>query len=341
METRASPDTNLIKAMEVFIAVVETGKMTTAARLFDITQSAVSQQIAILERTYDAKLLDRSTRPVKLTQAGTLLHRHAVRILGSMTDLATEMRRQGPHPISVLRVGLLASIATTLTPSLVSFAKDTFGVQDMTLHAGQSDDHETLLRTKRADIAITSNPFYDMDGLERHPVLQERFLLVLPADYDGPKTRMEDILDRLPLVRFANTTSVGRQTEQHLRRLKLKAPRVIQADRSSMVTACVAKGMGFTLLPPTLLIDGFVEQMPLNICQLPVAGISRTITVVTREKEFDDLPTSFAKMTQQCLVEQIEFQMGDIGIGALKLIDTYALDANTEPKQKLSSPVSD
>ncbi|MGI9353531.1 MAG: LysR family transcriptional regulator, partial [Rhizobiaceae bacterium] len=145
MEPRSSIDTNLVKSMEIFAAVVETGKMTSAGRLFGITQSAVSQHISTLERNYGAKLIDRSTRPVKLTQAGTLLHRHALNILSSVTDLATEMRREGPHPISSLRVGLLASIATTLSPALVSIAKDRFGVEDMTLHAGQSGDHETLL----------------------------------------------------------------------------------------------------------------------------------------------------------------------------------------------------
>ena len=317
MEARSPIETNLVKALEVFVAVVETGKMTSAGRLFGITQSAVSQHISTLERNYDAKLLDRSTRPVKLTQAGRLLHHHALSILNSVTDLATQMRREGPHSISALRVGLLASIATTLTPALVSLAKETFGVEDMTLNAGQSGDHETLLRTKRADIAITSNPFYDMDGLERHTVLQENFLLVLPADYKGPTKRMEDIVSRLPLIRFADTTSVGRQTEQHLRRLKLKAPRIIQADRSSMVTACVAKGMGFTLLPPSLLIDGFVEQMPMAVKKLPVAGISRTITVVSRENELGDLPRAFAELSSTCLFQQIENQMGQVGINAV------------------------
>jgi DNA-binding transcriptional LysR family regulator len=80
------------------------------------------------------------------------------------------MRHEGPRPISVLRVGMLASIATTLTPPLGNLTKADFGVEELTLHAGQSGDHEALLRSKRADLVVTSNPFYDMDGLdERQP----------------------------------------------------------------------------------------------------------------------------------------------------------------------------
>jgi hypothetical protein len=61
-------------------------------------------------------------------------------------------------------------VAKTVTPTLVSLAKDEFRVQNMTLHAGQSGDHERLLRTKQADLALTSNPSYDLDRLELHSV---------------------------------------------------------------------------------------------------------------------------------------------------------------------------
>ncbi len=317
MSARTPTDSNLIKAIEVFAAVVETGQLTAAAQLLGITQSAASQQIATLERMFGAKLLDRSVRPVRLTQEGGLLHRHGVEILNAVEDLSTKMRYSGPNPISVLRIGVLASIATTLTPALVAAAQDDFRVQDVSLHAGLSRDHETLLRTKRADIAITSDPFYDMDGLERHPVLQERFLLVLPPAYSGPRDDLPTVLERMPLVRFADSTGVGRQIEQHLRRLKLRAPRVIQADRSSMVTACVANGMGVTFLTPTLLIDGFVEQMPLDVLPMPVAGMTRTITLLARENELGPLPARFAELARSELTDKICKCIGDVGREAL------------------------
>lgn len=312
---------NLLRAMEVFEAVAETGQMTAAARMLGMTQSAASQHVLALEKAYGVRLFDRSIRPARLTQAGTLLHRHAARILNVVGDLETEMRHQGPTPISVLRVGILASIATTLTPGLVALAKKGFGVSDVTLHAGQSGDHETLLRTKKADLAITSNPFYDMEGLERHGVFQEAFLLVVPAKYRGPTDNLDAVRKQLPLIRFADTTSVGRQITQHLRRLRLEPQQVIQADRSSMVTACVCHGMGFTLLTPSLLIDGFVERMPLRVVPFPAARLTRTITVVSREKELGKFPSRVAELARKELIKQVGLQMGDVGIGAITQLD--------------------
>jgi DNA-binding transcriptional LysR family regulator len=312
---------NLLRAMEVFEAVAETGQMTAAARMLGMTQSAASQHIAALEKAYGVKLFDRSVRPTRLTQAGTLLHRHAARILNVVGDLETDMRHQGPTPISVLRVGILASIATTLTPGLVALAKKGFGVSDVTLHAGQSGDHETLLRTKKADLAITSNPFYDMEGLERHGVFQEAFLLVVPANYRGPTDNLDAVRKRLPLIRFADTTSVGRQVTQHLRRLRLEPQQVIQADRSSMVTACVCHGMGFTLLTPSLLIDGFVERMPLRVVPFPAARLTRTITVVARERELGKFPARVAELARNELIKEIKRHMGDVGAAAITLME--------------------
>ena len=321
MTDRPPSDSNLLRAIEVFSAVVETGQLTAAARLLGITQSAASQQIAALERMFGATLLDRSVRPLRLTQAGGLLHRHAATILNAVEDLSTTMRHSGPNPIPVLRVGLLASIATTLSPALVRIAQDRFGVQDVSLHAGLSGDHEAALRTKRTDIAITSDPFYDMEGLERHPVLQERYLLVLPAGYDGPRGDLAAILERLPLVRFADSTGVGRQIEQHLRRLKLRPPRVIQADRSSMVTACVAGGMGVTLLTPSLLIDGLTEGMALTLAPLPVPGLTRTITLLARDRELGDLPNALAGAATDLLSTRIAALLGGIGQDAISPSD--------------------
>ncbi|WP_138935710.1 LysR family transcriptional regulator [Roseovarius arcticus] len=311
-------DSNIIRSIEVFVALVETGKMTVAAEVMGLSQSAVSQHLALLERTFDVTIFDRSVRPLQLTQAGTLFHRHALRILGGVEDLVADMRHQGARPISNLRVGIQASIATTLTPDLITLAQADFGVEDMTIHAGQSKDHEGRLRTRKADLVITSDPLYDLDGLERHPIMTESFLLVLPQGYRGPTTSIGELLQNLPLIRFAATTNVGRLTEQHLRRLKVRTPRVIQADRSSMVTACVARGMGFTFLTPSLLIDGFVEQMPLNIRPLPITGFSRSITLLARDRDLGGLPAAFAKATKQILAQQIARQMGAAGTGAVQ-----------------------
>lgn len=303
----------LMRSLEVFVAVAETGQMRAGAKLLGLSQPAASQHITALEKAFGTVLLDRSTRPARLTYDGLRLHGKAQKILDALSDMETELRHVGQKSLTLLRVGIQASIATTLTPSLINLAQRVFNVEDITLHAGQSGNHEHLLRTKQADLAITSNPFLDMDGLERHHVLTEKYLLVLPERYDGPTDSLEAIQTRLPLVRFGDTTNAGRQIAQHLRRLRFEPGKVIQADRSSMVTSCVAAGQGFSLLTPTLLIDGLVENMSLRLEELPVSGLSRTLTVVARKDELQSFPKALAEMAEQTLVQQISRHVGAIG----------------------------
>ncbi|WP_371226982.1 LysR family transcriptional regulator [Roseovarius sp. 2305UL8-3] len=317
MLDRRALSPGMIRSLEVFVAVAETGQMRSGGRLLGLSQSAASQHIASLETAFGTQLIDRSVRPARLTHAGMRLHNRAQKILHALSDMESELRRVGQASISLLRVGIQASIATTLTPALVALAQDRFGVEDMTLHAGQSGNHEHLLRTKQADLAITSNPFLDMDGLERHHILKEDYLLVLPGNYDGPADSLEAIQDHLPLVRFGDTTNAGRQIAQHLRRLRFEPDKVIQADRSSMVTSCVSAGQGFTLLTPTLLIDGMVENMNLRLMELPVTGLSRTLTAVARQGELQDLPKAVAELSKQTLRDHIALHVGEIGSESL------------------------
>ncbi len=313
MLNRRSLTPSLMRSLEVFVAVAETGQMRAGAKLLNLSQPAASQHITALETAFGTALLDRSTRPARLTYAGARLHGKAQKILDALSDMETELRHVGQKSLTLLRVGIQASIATTLTPSLIDLAQRVFNVEDITLHAGQSGNHEHLLRTKQADLAISSNPFLDMDGLERHHVLTERYLLVLPKAYDGPTDSLDAIQSRLPLVRFGDTTNAGRQIAQHLRRLRFEPTRVIQADRSSMVTSCVSTGQGFSLLTPTLLIDGLVEKMDLRIVGLPVSGLSRTLTVVARKQELQNLPEVVAKLSRDTLLRKITDHMGAAG----------------------------
>ena len=86
-----------------------------------------------------------------------------------------------------------------------------------------------------------------------------------------------------------------------------------------MVTACVAEGLGFTILTPSLLIDGFVERMPLIVRPLPGPGFSRSIKVVARSGDLDALPARLAALASRELAAQIDQQMGQVGREAVSL----------------------
>lgn len=312
MTKTGSFDFNLFRAIEVFAAIVETRHVTQAAHMLGITQSAASQHLKNLETALGVTLIERNTRPIELTKGGIALHRRAVAVLAEVEGLRTEARRVNSAPLPLLRVAMLASIATTLAPALSVLARERFGIPELSLYAGLATDHVTLLRARRADLAVTSGDLFEIEGLKRYPILTERFLLITPAGYEGPIDDINALARELPLVRFSRDTPIGMRTDQHLSRLRIELPRTMEGDRSSVVMAPVAAGMGFAILSPTLLIDGLAEGMRVGVHPLPFTNFTRNITLVARERELSDLPEAFAAKAAEVLAGAIRHRLPDL-----------------------------
>ena len=283
-------DFNLLRSLEVFLAIAEHGQMTRAASMLGISQSAVSQHLANLEALYDTTLIDRGLRPMQLTLTGQALQQHASDILRRLELVDSDLNQIDQPQIPLLRIGMLPSLATLLTPVLIGSARDLYQVSQISLFADLSNTHQQLIKSRQVDLVITSQAFYDLDGLVRYPILEEDFLLLLPphfTDFDGS---LENLAAALPMVRFSPSTPVGRLVDQHLRRCNIDIERFIDADRTTMLMAAVAAGHGFAILSPTLLLDGIIEGMALTVRELPIAPLRRKIMLVNRSGELDRLP---------------------------------------------------
>lgn len=312
MSRRDRFDFNLFRAIEVFVAVVETRHVTGAAEMLGMSQSAASQHLKNLEAALGTELINRKLRPVELTKAGIALHRRAVAVLSEVAGLRAAARRASATPFPLLRAALLASIATTLAPVLARLVRDRFAIPELSIFAGITTDHLSLLRSRRADLAITSEALFEIDGLVRHPILSEQFLLVTPRGYAGPLGDLKALARELPFVRFSRQTAVGVRTEQHLSRLRLELPPALEGDRSSVVMAPVAAGLGFAILTPTLLIDGLAEGMAVDAHELPLPGFAREIMLVARARELGELPEALAERSTAALTSAIEARLPDL-----------------------------
>lgn len=288
-------DFNLFRAIEVFVAIVEARQVTLAAQMLGMTQSAASQYLKNLESALGLELINRRTRPVELTRAGTALHRRAVAILNEVEGLRADARHAMSGALPTLRIAILASIATTLAPVLSHFVHRKLKVDELTLSAGLATDHLVRLRTRRADVAVTSEMVFEAEDLKRYPVLTESFMLVTPRGYAGPLDDLEKLARNLPFVRFSRDTPVGLRVEQHLSRTRVALPRSLDGDRSSVVMSPVAAGNGFSILTPSLLLDGLAEGMEVDVHELPIPGFSRKIVLVCRDQELGALPEQLAR----------------------------------------------
>ena len=121
-----------IRHLQALVAVVDTGTFSAAAEQLGYTQSAVSQQVATLERIVGTPLFERpgGPRPVRLTTAGEILLTHARAVLARISSAATDLRALASGEQGELRVGTLPSVGTKILPRLLrTFRAEWPGIQ--------------------------------------------------------------------------------------------------------------------------------------------------------------------------------------------------------------------
>lgn len=110
------------QAINAFVAVVESGSFAKAAEKLDQSVSAVSRQVAELERHLDARLLQRTTRRLSLTEAGRAFHERAVQLLADLEEAEASAGAGGVTPRGTLKVTAPITYGTrVLAPLIASF----------------------------------------------------------------------------------------------------------------------------------------------------------------------------------------------------------------------------
>src|ERR671935_967921 len=165
-------------------AVAREGSFGRAAKSLGYTQSAVSQQIAALERIVGARLVDRpgGPRPVSLTEAGELLLRHAEAIVARLAAAQADLGALPEGEGGVLRVGIYQSVGQRILPELMRRYAAAWPRVEIALTESASDA-ELLTRVERGELDMT---FADMpltDGpFEAVELLRDPYVLIVPAD---------------------------------------------------------------------------------------------------------------------------------------------------------------
>lgn len=291
------------RSLKVFLVVAECGSMTLAARRLGMTQPAISQIIRQIEDRFRVPLVDRSRRPLGLTAAGVLLRDRAARIVDEAEQLLPLLRDQADAKVLEIKMGLVDSFATTAGPQLVRRLTDE--AAHVLIWSGLSPSLGGGLVNRSLDLIVTTDSMEDLDGFERHHLLAEPFVLLLPRSA-ATSLRSADLakLARdMPLVRYSARSHIGSQIERHLRRVRVDAPRRLEVDTSDTVVAMVAAGLGWAVTTPLCLLQGRAHASGVRALPLPGPGFVRQLTLVSRAGLHPDLPERVARLARVVLAE--------------------------------------
>jgi molybdate transport repressor ModE-like protein len=176
-----------VRRLALLEAVARHGSITAAAHALDYTQSAVSQQIATLEREIGADLLVRSGRRIWFTNAGDVLTAHARRILAAVADAEADMAALTDLRHGTVRLAAFPSAGADLVPqAAATFRREHPGVR-LILTAAEPRDAFNGLRSGAYDLIVTLAEVGHGDRreieVERYPILDDPFSVVLPPGH--------------------------------------------------------------------------------------------------------------------------------------------------------------
>src|ERR671912_82901 len=162
-----------VRRMRVLREVAARGSFSAAAEALSFTQSAVSQQVAALEREAGAVLVERSARGVRLTEAGEAVVRHADAILAKLSEAEAELEAIAGLRGGRLRMAAFESAAATIMPVAISRFADQHPGVELSLSLLEPEEAVAALKAGDIDLACTfgSGKPEDRGGEgARHPV---------------------------------------------------------------------------------------------------------------------------------------------------------------------------
>lgn len=221
-----------------------------AARELGYTQSAVSQQIAQLEKVVGQRLVDRpgGPRKIDLTDAGRLLLRHADAIVAQIDAAQADMAALAEGAAGPLRIGIYQSVGARILPALLRRFREAWPRVDVHVHE-ETDAADLLRRLEHGELDLTFADLPLPEGpFESEEVLRDPYVLLVAADSELAARESAPPLRELAGVPLIGWRSTG-EPETYLRGRVPDLNVVFRTDDNGTLLGLVAEGLGVAVVP--------------------------------------------------------------------------------------------
>lgn len=282
--SQAVPELPDLARLNRFLKVVEAGSLTRAAAALDSTQSALSLQIAALEREFGGRLFHRTGRGVALTELGTRILPRVRALLLDAGQLAADIRSGSGVIVGEVVLGVLPSAAYPLVGMLLRHLREHCPGVQLRVLEGSNGQIAEWLGQGRLDIAImfrySGRGFRDAQSL----ATVGSYLIGAPGD---EVTRAATVkfarLHRLPLVLAGAPNGLRISLDQLAKRKRIELNVVLEADSIPIQKDIVADGQAYTILAWRA-VAREVEAGVLQAARIVAPAIDRTLVLATTQR---------------------------------------------------------
>lgn len=264
--------------LRLFTAVVDHGGFTRAAKQLNLSQPAISKSLTELERQLHVRLIDRSGRSVRLTDAGQALHTRARELFGVEKLAERELREIRGLKRGRLRIAASTTIATYMLPSVLGrFHRRRPSVR-LSATSANTRAVARLLLESRVDVALVEGPVTH-ERIELVPWKEDELVVIAPHDHPllAAKTVAPADLERWEFLVRERGSGTREVSERALAAHGVRLRRTIRVGGTESIKQGVVAGLGLAIVSRAAAAD----QLSLGrIAILPVEGlvIRRTLT---------------------------------------------------------------
>jgi DNA-binding transcriptional LysR family regulator len=249
-----------VKQLRVLKAVAEHGSFSAAAEALSYTQPAISQQVAALEKQTGTTLVDRTSRGVRLTDAGLALVDHAEVVLARLAAAEAELEAMAGVRGGRVRLASFPTAGASLLPPAVALFTQRHPHVELSFVEREPEQAAQMLRAAELEVAIVfeygeyDHPelerFYE--GLELRRLVDDPMYLALPLGHPAankPRVRLKDLSDETWIQESGNHSWCGRFHETACLEAGFTPKVGFRSDDYNVVQGLVAAGVGISLLP--------------------------------------------------------------------------------------------
>ncbi|MBF4490727.1 MULTISPECIES: LysR family transcriptional regulator [unclassified Psychrobacter] len=252
-----------IDAMRTFVAVVNEGSFSKAATTTQLSPQLVSKYIAKLEEQLHTRLLNRTTRKVSVTEAGSQYFIHAQQILLSIDEMEAQLGGLQQLPKGILRISAPVSFALKHMAKLVTDFQARYPSVTVDL---QLSDRKVDIVEEGFDVALRIGQL-ESSSLIAKKIAPIRVVLCASPDYlniHGTPKRLEDLeAHRYLHYSYMNIETKG-QVFKYLKAKQLKESSVFRSNNGDVLVEAAIEGAGLVLQPT------FIASKALNAGKLVI-----------------------------------------------------------------------
>lgn len=271
--------------LRYFHMVAHEGNLTRAAQRLNVSQSAVSTQIRLLEERLGHPLFERRGRALILTEAGRIALDHADAIFETGDELLNTLGERDSRQRQVLRVGSQATLSRNFQ---IGFLQPLIGRDDVeiVIRSGALGELLAGLEAHRIDIVL-ANIAPQRDAATpwiTHTIADQPVSLIGTPELVGKNAQLDTLLAERPLILPTIDTSIRSGLDALFNRLAIRPKIAAEVDDMAMIRLLAREGVGLAIVPPIVVKDELESAALVEVGRL--SGLEEIFYAITLRRRF-------------------------------------------------------